>query len=337
MSTSQSLPLYQCHKQVRAVKIKEVLKHAHPDPKADDAAFESSPAFQGAHLIPIDERLLPIAVDEDWYRKHSPQSGGYYVVYEDGYTSYSPAAAFESGYSPVLAMAQQNSRIESAGAMVGASASISGQQRISHREELERLLVSGASAQVAHEPNKAAAIAKGIKTVLDELAPVAPHPVALTAPPVSVLTPFASRIGRGGLNVQARDTQAAAALSSNSQGCQDTLNLPVIDQGHNSLERCIQNNNDERTTKTGMDLAAHDAVTGLALRGIKEISPTDSHASAVLYPAIKRAMDDLDLDPLSCSVNVNRAYNDLFDAFWSETPAPASEVAKRRYVVRPRT
>ena len=121
-----------------------------------------------------------------------------------------------------------------------------------HREELERVLLSGASAQIAHEPDNAAAIAKGIKTVLDELAPVAPHPVAI-AP------------------------------------------LPAIDPG------------------------------------------PSSHASAVLYPAIKRAMDDLDLDPLSCSVNVNRAYNDLFDAFWSETPAPASEVAKRRYVVRPRT
>lgn len=75
-----------------------------------------------------------------------------------------------------------------------------------------------------------------------------------------------------------------------------------------------------------------------ALSPLPVIDPgPDSHASAVLSPAIKRAMDDLDLDPLSCSVNVNRAYNDLFDAFWSETPAPASEVAKRRYVVRPRT
>ena len=52
-----------------------------------------------------------------------------------------------------------------------------------HREELERVLVSGASAQVAHEPDKAAAIAKGIKTVLDELAPVAPHPVAIAPLP----------------------------------------------------------------------------------------------------------------------------------------------------------
>lgn len=311
MSTSQSLPLYQCHKQVRAVKIKEVLKHAHPDPKADDAAFEPSPAFQGAHLIPIDERFLPIAVDADWYRKHSPKPGGYYVLYEDGYASYSPAAAFENSCSPVLAMAQQNSRIESAGAMVGASASISGQQRISHREELERLLVSGASAQIAHEPDKAAAIAKGIKTVLDELAPVAPHPVALTAPPVSVLTPFASRISQGGLNVQARDTQAAAALSSNSQRCADTLNFPAIERPDT--------------------LILHVPDRGPACTAP---APTDSHASAVLYPAIKRAMDEIDLDPLLCSsVNVKRAYNDLFDAFWSETPAPASEAAKRRHGV----
>ena len=48
-----------------------------------------------------------------------------------------------------------------------------------HREELERELVHGASSQIAHAPENAAAIAKGIKTVLDELAPVAPHPVAI--------------------------------------------------------------------------------------------------------------------------------------------------------------
>ena len=52
-----------------------------------------------------------------------------------------------------------------------------------HREELERELVHGASSQIAHAPENAAAIAKGIKTVLDELAPVAPHPVAIAPPP----------------------------------------------------------------------------------------------------------------------------------------------------------
>ena len=52
-----------------------------------------------------------------------------------------------------------------------------------HREELERELVHGASSQIAHAPENAAAIAKGIKTVLDELAPVAPHPAAIAPLP----------------------------------------------------------------------------------------------------------------------------------------------------------
>ena len=56
-----------------------------------------------------------------------------------------------------------------------------------HREELERELVHGASSQIAHAPENAAAIAKGIKTVLDELAPVAPHPVAIA--PLQVFDP----------------------------------------------------------------------------------------------------------------------------------------------------
>ena len=31
----------------------------------------------------------------------APEVGGYYVVYEDGYKSFSPAGAFESGYTPL--------------------------------------------------------------------------------------------------------------------------------------------------------------------------------------------------------------------------------------------
>lgn len=43
-----------------------------------------------------------IAVDEKWYKKHSPiHVGGYFVLYKDGYKSYSPSEAFEEGYSPV--------------------------------------------------------------------------------------------------------------------------------------------------------------------------------------------------------------------------------------------
>lgn len=95
------MPQYQSHKKVWALKLKDVVKHAHPDPNTDDAAFEASDAFQGAHLMPEDPGFAPIPVDAEWYRKHDPKAGGYYVVYPDGYKSWSPAEAFEAGYTRV--------------------------------------------------------------------------------------------------------------------------------------------------------------------------------------------------------------------------------------------
>lgn len=106
MNATRELPVYQCHKKVWALKIMTVSKHAHPNPDADDAQFEASAQFQGAILLFEDERYAGIPVDADWYRKHKPTEGGYYVVYQDGYTSFSPAAAFESGYAAVQPPAQ---------------------------------------------------------------------------------------------------------------------------------------------------------------------------------------------------------------------------------------
>jgi hypothetical protein len=99
------LPKYRCHKVVRAIKITNVAKHAHPDPAADDGVFEASAKFQGASLITQTTygRRIVIPVDADWYRVHKPSSGGYFVEYEDGYTSFSPAKPFESGYSAIEA------------------------------------------------------------------------------------------------------------------------------------------------------------------------------------------------------------------------------------------
>lgn len=37
----------------------------------------------------------------NYVRKHSPKVGGYFVVYPDGYQSWSPEEAFESGYTRV--------------------------------------------------------------------------------------------------------------------------------------------------------------------------------------------------------------------------------------------
>jgi hypothetical protein len=80
------LPLYQCHKQVRACKIARV----HVSQGVDEDEF---------FLIPEDVNLMPIEVDVDFFDKHRPKAGGYYIVYADGHESFSPAEVFEAGYS----------------------------------------------------------------------------------------------------------------------------------------------------------------------------------------------------------------------------------------------
>ena len=79
---SMEMPKYMCHKTVWALKIKQV-----------------KPMLMGANLIPEDIAYAEIRVGDEFMQKHNPEAGGYYVVYADGYKSFSPAAAFESGYT----------------------------------------------------------------------------------------------------------------------------------------------------------------------------------------------------------------------------------------------
>lgn len=62
---------------------------------------EFGPVRPKVILVPKDSSFVPIPVDGKFIEKHSPTAGGYYVVYEDGYKSFSPAEAFESGYSKI--------------------------------------------------------------------------------------------------------------------------------------------------------------------------------------------------------------------------------------------
>lgn len=80
----RALPQYQCHKKVWALKIAAI----NTSGIITDLSFE-------------DPDYAPIRVDEDYMAKHKPQNGGYYVVYEDGYKSFSPARAFEDGYTRI--------------------------------------------------------------------------------------------------------------------------------------------------------------------------------------------------------------------------------------------
>lgn len=77
------LPQYKCHKVVRAGKI---LATAH-NPN-EDAVFLDVDGVVNKWL----------STPAGWLNKHNPDIGGYLVAYEDGYLSYSPAAAFEAGY-----------------------------------------------------------------------------------------------------------------------------------------------------------------------------------------------------------------------------------------------
>lgn len=83
---------FKCHKVVEAAKIIGV------------AANSAQP---GA-LLHLSGEKVALALPPEWLQKHQPGSGiqsftgGYLVVYDDGYTSYSPAAAFEAGYTAVV-------------------------------------------------------------------------------------------------------------------------------------------------------------------------------------------------------------------------------------------
>lgn len=78
------MPRYKCHKEVWALKIEDVKRLGGQ-----------------AVIFPAEEGYAPFDVSEEYVTKHNPQPGGYFVVYEDGYNSFSPAEAFEDGYTRI--------------------------------------------------------------------------------------------------------------------------------------------------------------------------------------------------------------------------------------------
>jgi len=87
LEPQQEMPRYKCHKEVHAHKIANILKGG-GDQEPD-----------GHTLVPNEDGYEPIIVSLEYMEKHNPEVGGYYVVYKDGYASYSPAQPFEEGYS----------------------------------------------------------------------------------------------------------------------------------------------------------------------------------------------------------------------------------------------
>lgn len=117
-AASAELPRYRCHKEVWALKIKEIALHPIPRPtiaeleeilkREEQGAVEISPNSEVVHrsistatITPEDARYAPFLVDAEYVAEHEPHAGGYYVVYKDGYKSFSPATVFEEGYTRI--------------------------------------------------------------------------------------------------------------------------------------------------------------------------------------------------------------------------------------------
>ncbi len=101
--SDQEIPRYRCHKEVRALKIVDrCYQYLGRDEIWTDSRLKVDP---DAPQRPVAEYGLsfvdhePIWVGVTWIARHNPQPGGYLVIYEDGYRSYSPAKAFEEGYT----------------------------------------------------------------------------------------------------------------------------------------------------------------------------------------------------------------------------------------------
>jgi hypothetical protein len=82
MNEQTQLSEYQCHKKVRAARITGFRGNGTDTPD-----------------LLLGEINAVVSMLPDWHEKHKPAIGGYYVVYDDGYQSFSPAKAFEDGYS----------------------------------------------------------------------------------------------------------------------------------------------------------------------------------------------------------------------------------------------
>jgi hypothetical protein len=95
MEAQREMPKYQSHKKVWALKIKAIAFDW------EAAKREGRETDGSAMITPEEDGYASFRVPHAYVKKHNPQAGGYYVVYEGGYASWSPAAAFESGYTRI--------------------------------------------------------------------------------------------------------------------------------------------------------------------------------------------------------------------------------------------
>jgi len=86
--TMVEMPEYICHKKVWALKIASI------------EGLESG----ALRITPVEDGYAPFEVESKYVPTHDParpQIGWYFVVYKNGYKSFSPADAFEDGYTRI--------------------------------------------------------------------------------------------------------------------------------------------------------------------------------------------------------------------------------------------
>ncbi len=133
-----SLSRYRSHKEVEAGQITDI------------ALVE----YDGSAVLHLEDILLE--VDAVYLAKHQPVVGGYYVRYADGYESFSPAEAFEQGYT---AIADE----EDAAAQLAAWAQMRDEDEQSakarRRHDYVLAALTSLQANVSYTPDKVARVA----------------------------------------------------------------------------------------------------------------------------------------------------------------------------------
>jgi hypothetical protein len=86
MNAEVEMPRWQCHKIVHALQVETIL-------------LDAVDGLERHRVTFVDKRYAPLMITEDMFQKHKPGVGWYFVVYPDGYMSFSPAQSFEAGYT----------------------------------------------------------------------------------------------------------------------------------------------------------------------------------------------------------------------------------------------
>lgn len=83
MNASMEMPRYVSHKTVHALEIESCVKVA-----------------EGRRVVSFrDEGYAAVTLEAEMFARYQPVSGDFYVVYADGYKSFSPRKAFLEGYT----------------------------------------------------------------------------------------------------------------------------------------------------------------------------------------------------------------------------------------------